>query len=392
MSPGSWLLLQDGRIADAGTGPWPGTASAAAGTGPWPRTSSGAEPVREIDAAGAYLVPGFVDIHCHGGGGVSFEDDGDIRLAPETHLAHGTTSQLASLVANPLETMEATLRRLASSAAGSATVKGFHLEGPFLAASRCGAHNPAFLVPPTAAAIDRLVEAGGGLVRQVTLAPELDHGFTAIKRLVDYGVTVAIGHTDCDYDTARAAFDAGASVLTHTFNAMSGLHHRSPGPVAAAFDSPHVTLELIADGIHVQDPLVRLAFQATPGRVALITDAMAAAGAGDGRYRLGSLPVNVRDGVARVTESGAIAGSTLTMDAAVRRAVAAGISLPDAISAATSVPAQAVGLLDETRPAGSNPGSLAVGSPADLVLLDEDLRPLRIWLAGEEYPRAGLPN
>lgn len=190
-------------------------------------------------------------------------------------------------------------------------------------------------------------------------------------------MAVAVGHTEADYATVRAAFDAGASILTHTFNAMNGLHHRAPGPVAAAFDSPHVTLELIADGHHVHDPLLRLAFQAAPGRVALMTDAMAAAGCGDGAYRLGSLDVDVNDGVARLVQGGAIAGSTLTMDAALRRAVAAGIGLPEAVAAATSVPARAAGM-------GDDAGTIAVGSPADLVLLDEDLRPVRIWLAGDE--------
>jgi N-acetylglucosamine-6-phosphate deacetylase len=371
---GSWVVLEDGRITDAGTGSWSGTVA-----------GQEAAPIREVDAAGAYLVPGFVDIHCHGGGGGSF-DDGDTSRGPLTHLAYGTTSLLGSLVTNPLETLEAALRRLVADAPANATAKGFHLEGPFLAASHCGAHNPSFLAPPTVEAVDRLVDAGGGLLRQVTIAPELDPGFAAIRRLVDHKVAVAVGHTDADYDTARAAFDAGASILTHAFNAMNGLHHRAPGPVAAAFDSPHVTLEVIADGHHVHDAMLRLAFQAAPGRVALITDAMAAAGCGDGGYRLGPLPVEVDDGVARLPQGGPIAGSTLTMDAALRRAVAAGIPLQEAVAAATSVPARAAGL------DGDGAGSLAVGSPADLILLDQNLRSHRIWRAGEELPAAKGPG
>ncbi|MCW2131258.1 N-acetylglucosamine-6-phosphate deacetylase [Arthrobacter sp. VKM Ac-2550] len=364
----AWVLLEDGRITDAGNGSWSGTVD-----------GQEAAAIREVDASGAYLVPGFVDMHCHGGGGGSF-DDGDTSRGPLTHLAHGTTSLLGSLVANPLEVLEATLRRLALDAPASATAKGFHLEGPFLAASHCGAHNPDFLTAPTVEAVDRLVEAGGGLLRQVTIAPELDPGFAAIRRLVDHKVAIAVGHTDADYDTARAAFDAGASILTHAFNAMNGLHHRAPGPVAAAFDSPHVTLELIADGHHVHDAMLRLAFQAAPGRVALITDAMAAAGCRDGSYHLGSLPVEVNDGVGRLPPGGPIAGSTLTMDAAVRRALAAGIPLPEAVAAATSVPAGAAGL------DSGGAGNLAVGSPADLILLDQNLRPHRIWQAGQELP------
>lgn len=366
----SWVVLEDGRVADIGTGTWSETVD-----------ERGAAGIREMDAAGAYLVPGFVDIHCHGGGGGSF-DDGDTSRGPGTHLSHGTTSLLGSLVTNPLETLTATLRRLAADAPGNGTVKGFHLEGPFLAAGRCGAHNPGFLAPPTVEAVDRLVEAGGGLLRQMTIAPELDPGFAVIRRLVHHKVAVAVGHTDADYATARAAFDAGASILTHAFNAMNGLHHRTPGPVAAAFDSSHVTLELIADGHHIHDSLLRLAFQAAPGRVALITDAMAAAGCGDGTYHLGSLPVEVNDGVARLPNGGPIAGSTLTMDAALRHAVAAGIPLQEAVAAATSVPARAGGL-DAT-----GAGTLAIGSPADLILLDQDLLPRRIWRAGEEVPAA----
>jgi N-acetylglucosamine-6-phosphate deacetylase len=365
---GSWVLLEDSRITDAGTGSWSGTVA-----------GQGVAGIREVNAAGAYLVPGFVDMHCHGGGGGSF-DDGDTSRGPLTHLAHGTTSLLGSLVTNPLETLEAALRRLVSDAPANASVKGFHLEGPFLAASHCGAHSPGFLVPPTVEAVDRLVQASGGLLRQVTIAPELDPGFAAIRRLADHKVAVAVGHTDADYDTARAAFDAGASILTHAFNAMNGLHHRAPGPVAAAFDSTHVTLEVIADGHHVHDAMLRLAFQAAPGRVALITDAMAAAGCGDGSYHLGSLPVEVNDGVARLPHGGPIAGSTLTMDAALRRAVAAGIPLPEAVAAATSVPARAAGL------DLGGVGTIAVGSQADLILLDQDLRPHRIWRAGEEMP------
>lgn len=371
---GSWVLLDGSRIIDAGTGSWSGTVAGQ-------ETAA----VREVDAAGAYLVPGFVDMHCHGGGGGSF-DDGDTSPGPLTHLAYGTTSLLGSLVTNPLGVLEATLRRLAADAPANATVKGFHLEGPFLAASHCGAHNPRFLAASTVEAVDRLVEAGGGLLRQVTIAPELDAGFAAIRRLVGHNVAVAVGHTDADYDTARAAFNAGASILTHAFNAMNGLHHRAPGPVSAAFDSSHVTLEVIADGHHVHDSMLRLAFQAAPGRVALITDAMAAAGCGDGTYHLGSLPVEVNDCVARLPRGGPIAGSTLTMDAALRRAVAAGIPLPEAVAAATSVPARAVGL------DGDGTGSLAVGSPADLILLDHDLRPHRIWRAGEELPAEKGPG
>ncbi|WP_375388001.1 N-acetylglucosamine-6-phosphate deacetylase, partial [uncultured Amnibacterium sp.] len=186
-------------------------------------------------------------------------------------------------------------------------------------------------------------------------------------------VRVAVGHTTADLATAGAAFDAGASLLTHAFNAMPGLAHRAPGPIGAALERPEVVLELIADGLHVHPVLVAALFRLAPGRVALITDAMAAAGSGDGTYRLGSLEVTVRDGAARLP-SGSLAGSTLTLDAAVRTAVAAGVPLPEAVLAATAVPARAIGRPDL--------GALEAGAPADLVLLSDALEIESVWADG----------
>jgi N-acetylglucosamine-6-phosphate deacetylase len=185
-----------------------------------------------------------------------------------------------------------------------------------------------------------------------------------------------VGHTSADYETARDAFAAGASILTHTFNAMPPLHHREPGPIGAAFAVPHVTLELINDGLHVHPELARLLFTQAPGRVALITDAMAAACSHDGDYVLGSLAVTVRDGVARLRAAGTIAGSTLTLDAALRQSVAAcGVELADAVLALTATPAAAIGRSGDL-------GSLRPGFAADAVLLDRDLTVRRVWLAG----------
>ncbi|MGB4779178.1 amidohydrolase family protein, partial [Microbacterium sp.] len=201
-------------------------------------------------------------------------------------------------------------------------------------------------------------------------------GLAAVRAFADAGVGVAVGHSNADYEQALAAFDAGASILTHAFNAMNGIHHRAPGLVVAAMHAPHVTLEVIGDGVHVHPDVVRLAFRGAPGRVALITDAMGAAGAADGEYLLGSLAVTVRDGVARLKPDGAIAGSTLTQDVALRRAVVdSGIPLVEAVRALTVVPARAI-----RRDADL--GRLDPGFAADAVLLSDDFEVEAVWSAG----------
>ena len=195
------------------------------------------------------------------------------------------------------------------------------------------------------------------------------------------GVAVAVGHTAADYAQTMEAFEAGASILTHAYNGMDGVHHRAPGPVAAATRTPGVTLEVINDGVHVHPEVVRMLFAAAPGRVALITDAMAAAGAEDGDYLLGSLAVEVRDGVARLAEGGSIAGSTLTLDDALRRAVQeVGLPVEDAVLALTQTPATAIGRGDEL-------GRLAQGYAADAVLLDDDFRVLQVFTDGDPVAR-----
>ncbi|KAJ1683895.1 hypothetical protein LUZ63_020882 [Rhynchospora breviuscula] len=254
-------------------------------------------------------------------------------------------------------------------------VLGSHLEGPFLDPGHRGAHDAALLRAPAADDVQRLLDAGRGTVRQVTLAPELPGGMAAVGRIVAAGAVAAIGHTGADAATARAAFDAGATILTHAFNAMEPLGHRSPGPVGAATSDPRVTLEAIADGVHLAPEVVRLLFGAAPDRVALITDAMAAAGARDGRYRLGGLDVDVVDGTARVAGEGAIAGSTLTQDRALRSAVACGVGLAEAVHALTAAPARAIGR-------GHDLGRLEAGFLADAVLLTADLRVRQVWSAG----------
>ncbi|OIH98049.1 MULTISPECIES: N-acetylglucosamine-6-phosphate deacetylase [unclassified Curtobacterium] len=330
-----------------------------------------------VDLGDAVLTPGFVDLHGHGGAAQAYEDD-TVDAALAMHRAHGTTRSVLSLVANPVDALVASLERIRAVRTADPLVLGVHLEGPFLSPHNKGAHNESFLVDPTPAAVEALLEAGDGVLRQVTVAPELPGALDAVRRFVDAGVVVAVGHTVGTLDQARAAFDAGATVLTHAFNAMPGIHHRAPGPIGAAIADERVTLELILDGVHVHPVVADTLFRAAPGRVALITDAMGAAGAADGSYRLGSLDVTVTDGVALVAGTGTIAGSTLTQDVALRNAVAlAGRTLPEAVAALTSVPAAALGL-------GDRLGRLAPGYAADLVALSPALEVQRVWGGGRE--------
>ncbi len=366
-------LVDDGTITDDAWVAFTDGVVSAAGTGSTWRSLPVSD---EVDGSDRYLTPGFIDLHGHGGGGVSYDDGAEaIAHARAVHRQHGTTRAVISLVTAPLDDLCARAAMVAEVSDHDPTVLGSHLEGPFLDPARKGAHTESLLRPPDAAAIDRLLEAGRGTIRQVTLAPELPGAMDAIRHLAASGVAAAVGHTSATAEQAAAAFDAGATILTHAFNAMAGIHHRAPGPVIAAMRDARVTLEIIADGVHVHPDVIALAFAGAPGRIALVTDAMAAAGAADGRYELGGLAVTVADGIARLDADGAIAGSTLTQDAALRQVVGTGIPLPQAVAAITAVPARAVGL-------HSRWGSLRVGAVADAVLLDEDLAVRGVWVDG----------
>ena len=342
-----WLEIGDGRVVAAGHGPRSGE-----------------------DLDGRFIAPGFVDMHVHGGGGASFADDP--QTAIEFHRRHGTTTGLASLVTAAIPDMAKQIAALVPFVE-SGHIAGIHLEGPFLAAARCGAHDHSLLRPPEARDVATLLDAGQGTIRMVTIAPELPRAVDAIRRIVEGGAVAALGHTDATYEAARAGLDAGASVGTHLFNAMRPLHHREPGVITALLDSD-VTLELVVDNVHVHPALVSWVCRAAAaGRIAMITDAIAAAGAGDGDYLLGGLEVSVRDGVARLTHGGSIAGSTLTQDVALRNAVAAGVPLVAAVAALTSIPARALGL---------SSGTLDPGRRADLVVLTDDLHVDAVMLGG----------
>jgi N-acetylglucosamine-6-phosphate deacetylase len=331
------------------------------------------------DLPGRWVVPGFVDIHVHGGGGAAYmtTDQDEARRAFAFHRSNGTTTSVASLVTATIDEIAAVAASLADLVTDG-VLAGIHLEGPFLSRARCGAHDPRLLRTPDPDALRLMLSAGRGTIRMVTIAPELPGGIDLIKQVADAGVIAAIGHTNATYLEARAALNAGASVATHLFNAMRGVHHREPGPVTAALENDRVAVELINDGVHLDPAVVELAFRvAGSDRVALITDAMSAAGMGDGMYPLGPMQVRVSDGVAKLADGDSIAGSTLTLDAAVRRAVfEIGIPITDAVAAASTTPARLLGL-------GGRIGALEVGKTADLVVLDDDLQPVAVMAGGE---------
>ncbi|MDN5384764.1 MULTISPECIES: N-acetylglucosamine-6-phosphate deacetylase [Streptomyces] len=320
-----------------------------------------------LDVRGHWLVPGFVDLHNHGGGGASFSGTADDALtAVETHRRHGTTTLVASTVTDDLGTL-VKQAGLLSELAEQGEIAGIHFEGPFISPCRKGAHSEALLRDPDPAQVRKLLDAARGRAKMVTLAPELPGGLDSVRLLADHGVIAAVGHTDATYEQTVEAIDAGATVATHLFNAMPPLGHRAPGPVTALLEDERVTVELINDGVHLHPATLELAFQhAGPERVAFITDAMDAAGNGDGRYTLGPLQVEVADGVARLVEGGSIAGSTLTLDRAFRRAVTVDrLPVEHVVAALSANPARLLGLDDRV-------GSLEPGKDADLVLFDED--------------------
>jgi N-acetylglucosamine-6-phosphate deacetylase len=350
------------------------------------------------DLRGHWVLPGFVDMHVHGGGGTSFTEGSadDARRAVEFHRRHGSTTLVASLVTAPLADLEARAAMLAG-LVGEGAIAGIHLEGPFLSAVRRGAQDPRHMTAPDVAAFEHLHTAAAGHLRVITIAPELPGATGLIKAAVRAGVTAAIGHTDATANITAAAVDAGATHATHLFNGMRPLHHREPGPAGALLDRDQVTCEVIADGVHLHDTVIRLVRRmAGPRRLVLITDAIAAAGMPDGSYRLGSMRVDVTRGVAHLagngeaSTAGAIAGSTATMAGVVRHAIAAGLPVTDVAAAASTTPAGVLGLGDRT-------GALRPGLQADLVVCDEAFRLRAVmrhgeWLDGNVGPAAVSPS
>jgi N-acetylglucosamine-6-phosphate deacetylase len=324
------------------------------------------------------LVPGLVDMQINGCFGVDFvaaDPAGWAEVSarlPET----GVTSFVPTFITAPVPDLVAGLRRTAALPAdlGGARVLGVHVEGPFLSPDRHGAHDPALLRDPTPEAVDALIEAAPGLLRMHTLAPERPGALAAIRRLVDAGVLVSVGHSDATAEQTEAAADAGARLVTHLFNAMRPLHHREPGVVGQGLADPRLTCGLIADLHHVAAPICRLAFAAAPGRIVLVTDAVAAAGMPPGTYDLGGQQVSVDPlGLPRRPD-GTLAGSGLRLDAAIANVVAAGVDLRSAVDAASRLPADILGRPDL--------GRIEAGGTADLVWLGDDLSARATWLAG----------
>jgi N-acetylglucosamine-6-phosphate deacetylase len=367
-------VLLDGRICRPGWLAVSGRRISACGSGPPPRPP-------DVEFPEATLVPGFVDIHVHGGGGAWYIDGrgDDIAAAAAFHRRHGTTTTLASLVTASPEDVLAAVRGLAD-ATRKSVIAGIHVEGPWLSRDRCGAHDPAQLREPDPAEIDAVLAAADGAIRMVTLAPELPGSLAAIRLFLDAGTVVAVGHTDATYEQTRQAIAAGATVGTHLFNAMRPLHHREPGAALALMQDPKVTLELIADGVHVHPALVRAVIEAAgPGRVALVTDATAAAGCADGSYRWGNQKIDVVSGVARLRGTSTLAGSTATMDH-LFRAVAGLFSEPDeglvaAVTMTSATPARVLGF--------DHVGSLRTGMDANLVVLGRDLQVSAVMVNGD---------
>ncbi|QIP88625.1 N-acetylglucosamine-6-phosphate deacetylase [Streptomyces sp. Tu 2975] len=331
------------------------------------------------DLSGHWVVPGFVDIHNHGGGGASFTSGTaeDVLHGVMTHRRHGTTTLVASTVTGDMDFL-AHRAGFLSELVEQGDLAGIHFEGPFISPCRKGAHSEELLRDPDPAEVRKLIDAARGTAKMVTLATELPGGIDSVRLLAEHGVIAAIGHTDATYEQTREAIDAGATVATHLFNAMPALGHRAPGPIAALLEDERITVELINDGTHLHPAALELAFRsAGAARVAFITDAMDAAGFGDGRYQLGPLEVEVKDGVARLVEGHSIAGSTLTLDTAFKRAVTVDrIPVEDVVTAISANPAKLLGAYDRV-------GSLDPGKDADLVVLDADFALKGVMRRGE---------
>jgi N-acetylglucosamine-6-phosphate deacetylase len=327
-----------------------------------------------VDLGDRWLVPGFIDGHVHGGAGrqCNTSEPADVLAVAQFHARHGTTALLATTVSAGVAELCDALGAIAWACAWGgtgATVLGAHLEGPFLSLERPGAMDRRSFLAPSEDVLVTLLAAGEGCVRMMTLAPELRGGMELVRALAAGGVVVSVGHSDAGYAVVREAVEAGARSATHLFNAMAPLHHRAPGVAGAALDLPELSCELIADELHVSAPALRLAAAAKGvGGLRLVTDAIAAAGMGDGPFRLGSAPARVVDGRALLMDGDALAGSTLTMDAAVAGAVRMlGVPVPDAVALASANPARLLGI-DHRK------GAITIGMDADLAVLDAELR------------------
>lgn len=330
------------------------------------------------DLGGAYVIPGLVDIHTHGAAGADASDgdaEGLLRLS-RSYAAKGVTSWCPTTMTldEPALTRAMEAIRAFSRPEDGAKLLGAHLEGPFLSFGKRGAQNPDFLALPDAALFERLRTASGNRIRLITLAPELPGAIPFIEAHHE-AVTISLGHTEADEQTAAAAYRAGASHTTHLFNGMNGLGHRAPGVIGAAFDGG-ATVELIADGLHVHPSVVRMTHRLFGDRLALVSDSLRCTGLPDGEYLLGGQSVTLQGGRATLTGTDTLAGSAVSLTECMRRAVRFGIPLPDAVCAASLVPARVVRMADAI-------GSIEPGKRADLVVLDRNLCVRQVYIEGK---------
>lgn len=355
--------------------------------------TAGREDWSVLDGEGGLLLPGFIDLHVHGGSGGDFmyANRESFDKITAFHAQHGTTGMLATTMTAGKEAIDAVLAAVAEyrrNGMPHTPLIGVHLEGPFISEKWPGAQNPAFIQDPQLPWLREWNDRYPGLVKLLTLAPEKNGSREAVAWLAEHGIIAAAGHTDALYDDVVAAADAGLSHAVHTYNAMRGLHHRQPGTLGAVLTDDRIHAELIADGEHVHPAAIKLMLAAKPrNRVILITDAIEAAGMPDGEYELGGLAVTVHGGTARLTEGGALAGSSLTMISAFRFMLNGGfgLGLNEVSAMASGNAARELGLFDVT-------GSIAVGKQADLVLLDDSQNVMHTWSAGRTIFSADQPS
>ncbi len=335
----------------------------------------------EIDGGGNLLIPGMIDLHIHGANGRDMMDGSTESVEEVSRMCArtGCTSFLATSVTSSMDDLLAmigSVRRVVGKEPG-ARIAGLHLEGPYLHPKRKGMQNEAYLRHPDIGEMNAILEQAGGMVRMVTLAPELPGGLEMVRFLTERGIIAAVAHSDATYEQAKEAFSLGASHVTHCFNAMRPIHHRDPGLVTAAFEEEHVSLQAIVDHVHLHPAIVRLMHRIKGADgIVLITDALQAMGLGDGKYMFGGHEVTVTDGVARLGD-GTLASSTVTMNEALRKTVMSGIPLWDAVMMASRTPANVLGM--------PRKGRIRPGADADLVLLDADFQVVWTMIGGRLY-------
>lgn len=367
--PDAAVVFEDGRIISVG--PRAGVEAPAG--------------AKQVLARDATIVPGFVDIHVHGAGGHDFMSSTEeaMTTVASTIVRHGTTSAVATTVTAPPDETRRCLESISrfilnnpnSSREAAAEIIGIHMEGPFISSVRRGVHPAGAIAKPSVSLLDRYLEAAGGTAKILTLAPEIPGAMELVERAYAKGLVVGLGHTDATYEQAHTAISKGARHAVHVFNAMRPFSHRETGVLGAVLTDPSVTAEIIADGVHVDDPAIRLLLAAKgTDLVLLVSDGTAATGMRDGCYRLGTFDVTVTDGICR-NQEGKLAGSTLTLDRAVQRMVRLGVPLIEAVRMATYNPARRLGMEDRK-------GVLRVGADADFVLLTPELKIANVFARG----------